>query len=65
MEKIKTSITLRADTHARLTQQAQAEHRTLSNMVESVIERIFGRPKKPRVATPIPVAPVSTAAKAA
>ena len=58
MAKIKTSITLNADTHARMLEQAAKEHRSISNMVESVIEKIFGRSKKPAPAATI--AAVST-----
>ena len=49
MTKVKTSITLSPETHARLTQQAAREHRTISNMVERVIEKIFGTAKPAEV----------------
>ena len=43
MSKIKTSISLSPETHAVLTAQAAEEQRTVSNMVERVIEKVFGK----------------------
>ena len=54
MKKIKTSISLLPDTHARLTEQAVSEHRTISNMVESVIEKIFGIRSGEKIKTAVP-----------